>query len=426
MGEFNITLWPRVTLFFTALALLSVAGVTLLKDRTLQVVYLAVASLILSYIRPETFPLVPILLGYSIYSALTLKTKPSSSLLVWSSISTTVALVILLAFNTALPIDDGTNRAWVAFAQHYSLRLAQSGASDLNPWSDYNLIMKRDFGESGSLVASLLYNPHAIINFAYLNLLGIIDSVQATWAIVTKVSNLQSGLISQHTISKVASSIIIIALIVIPWGAFNRTKGRRTNALQLAAVSLLSIPSLAGAILIFPRVHYLIFPAIAISISPLILWCAKTCTGPLTAKRLLLNAAAWLIAASLTPAATDRLITGNSQASARLDVINTIDSVNRLEFNGTATLLDPDMAILPYAQNSISTILPQAKSAGFLEFITNRDIAIIVLTEELKQNRLYRSDPEWNEFIANPKNFGFSEISIPGANDRKILLRTND
>jgi hypothetical protein len=62
------------------------------------------------------------------------------------------------------------------------------------------------------------------------------------------------------------------------------------------------------------------------------------------------------------------------------------------------------------------------KTSGFRQFISSRDINMVVLTELLTTDLRFRTDPEWKEFLKNSSDFGFVQRQVPRS-DIQVFVR---
>ena len=52
-------------------------------------------------------------------------------------------------------------------------------------------------------------------------------------------------------------------------------------------------------------------------------------------------------------------------------------------------------------------------------------VALISLLEgSIEQDQRFVTDPEWQDFIKHPVAEGFVELSIPGTDERRLLIRS--
>ncbi|HXV77186.1 MAG TPA: hypothetical protein VD788_12785 [Candidatus Polarisedimenticolaceae bacterium] len=82
-------------------------------------------------------------------------------------------VLLALAAYTAVHVDGwdvGGKRAWHAFGQHYAVAEREAGRTSVNPWVDYHLIVRRDFGGSTSTAEAARANPAAFARHTATNL----------------------------------------------------------------------------------------------------------------------------------------------------------------------------------------------------------------------------------------------------------------
>jgi hypothetical protein len=124
------------------------------------------ASLLLLALCTMTRPkyLLPLIV-YGLYLSLRLfrGTLPRRSIRpIRSGRAAVLAALFVVVTYTALRVDGwnlGGRRTWHAFGQHYALAEREAGRTTVNPWIDYNVILRQDFGDSASTLEAIRANP---------------------------------------------------------------------------------------------------------------------------------------------------------------------------------------------------------------------------------------------------------------------------
>lgn len=257
-------IWPYVSL---PVAVILLVGLLLVLQRrlslTMSIAMAVVACLLAAYVRSEYV--------YGIFCAFA--AFAVVSLCDWRQTGKAGRLPLLLVllgltvWMTHIQKLSDTGRSGIAFAQHFNLRASERGelAGD-NPWtSDYAL---REFNIDAGHNAA---NTSA----------GVADFLRANPQ--RFVHHLLLNLRDPRTLLLTAT---ILLLVLWPWW------GGRYAALRPASiyVGLVSLPTLAATLLIYPRLHY------AVSILPLLVVLALVLLRP---QRLLkLAYAPWLVLAA--------------------------------------------------------------------------------------------------------------------------------
>jgi uncharacterized membrane protein len=410
MSAANIYLWPRIGLFTLALILLLLSISNIFKENRLYFLFLTLGSLIISYARPEYILTTAICLLISIF--ITLRTKKGR----FETVVITM-LLTLLAFASLLPVQDNLNRSWFAFSQHFSLRYVENTKSDLNPWLDYQQIMEEQFGNSSSIKEALFTNPKAALSHFYQNLTNIHRNIPEPYQAITAVTHHDAYFSYQQV-----RYVLILALIIF----FLNKAIRQPFAINRHHIAIIAfmLPALISSIIFYPRNHYTFTLSILLS---LIFLCANNNdqNKPVINKnklKLFLLPCIWILAITLTAPATYQSLYGMNTTPPKIETQKTIRFINSLSFTQEPIILDHELAYVVYVKPPVSTYSSRTKQAGFYRFLEETKINMIVLSPALAEDLLYKSDPEWLEFIENPKIKGFITIHIPDT-DRRLLLK---
>jgi len=155
------------------------------------------------------------------------------------------------------------NRDWLAFAQHYSLRHFAAGE---NPWVQAGSIVERSFPTATSITGAFFENPHAFASHILANIFysprGFVSNL-----VGERESILTSGLLSSLAIITLLLSATLVFLLNRRYSLeLLRKPISRQEILKnwwFSLVLILTLTALAiPVILIYPRLHYLVLPAL--------------------------------------------------------------------------------------------------------------------------------------------------------------------
>ncbi|MFC5409943.1 hypothetical protein ACFPMF_11535 [Larkinella bovis] len=268
----NVLLDPRISAFTLCLML---AGLGLIQARNWsarQVLLLtAVTALVCAYVRPEFYVSMFIALGVAVGTFLLPKLRRNEK---WpralAEMAGVVVLVVLMRFLFGNPLaqdDQGSNRSFQAFVQHFSINYNTWHNRPVDiPIIDQFKLIEEVFGpDVKSLRDAFRAHPDLVVRHFWTN---IANTTKAEFRVLgslffeTPLKNLNSPY--RKWILAGLLAVVVFGLIDLR-GTFRqlRTKRIRLTSRELAFLVLL-LPSLGSVVLVFPRTHYLYFHAIAL------------------------------------------------------------------------------------------------------------------------------------------------------------------
>ena len=164
----NITTWPFITRFSSAIILLTMILLFSVKKPLSRFFVLFFLLFILVYTRPE-FALGFLLfclgsLCYYLYSIF------KDRKLVKAYLPLVVLLIISAIFVLVIKNPAVSGRSMFAFGQHYGSNLEKSGQlKNLDAWTDWKEILKQKFNTDDSLVKAFINNPGELMRHISMN-----------------------------------------------------------------------------------------------------------------------------------------------------------------------------------------------------------------------------------------------------------------
>ena len=238
---------PFVGHFAEIIILSSFTVLTIVKwSRFRQILFVSFVFLICTYFRPEyklSFVLVTV---YALLEFFYKKQWQNKMDLPFIAIFlTAVSLAILVVGN---PFEDKTNRTLLAFEQHYAFNYVERNNLDINPFTEYKKIMKKEFGDYISVKECIISQPAKIATHILQNVMNYL------WCVKTILIR-----------SILPCTIFLFVLIILSFGflvriSFNQL-GQNIPWVGSGIILLYifsALPSLITVVLIAPRYHYLI------------------------------------------------------------------------------------------------------------------------------------------------------------------------
>lgn len=412
MSAANFITWPKVSHFAIMVLFLGLILSSLLKTPIAKLSVAIVFVLLASFARPEFFLAflgLSILAGLLVFSAFRQEKLRSVRLPMFLTVMLCLALLLYLG----LPMGSG-NRDMMAFGQHYSLNWVGWTGADLNPWTNWETIVQKDFGDVTSPLGAFASNPSAFLRHVYSNLHQIVPRVSIVF-----FNGYPGG--SQSTLA--AAVIVLIALTVLLTNRkflVSRLQMIRENGkeslLLLGILAVFLLPSLVCVVALYPRDHYLLI-LVLLSISAVLVVLLRDITSP---QSILHNTGTILICivvvALLRPISTEVM----AQKQPNLEVIMFLKSLTITE---PVRILEAEGGYGIYVGDNYTRIAEYDKESGFSSFLEKYSINMIVLSDGLRNDTRFKDDAEWVAFLDNPRSEDFVSLNVPELENRTILVQ---
>jgi hypothetical protein len=382
---------------------------SLVTTPTLIFGVLSLTALAASYARPEYFIA---FLVFAITSCLvTFRIKRDNRLYVALSVIAAIATIFLAEFG--LPISGDGKRSFIAFGQYFSINWVEWTKSDLNPWTDWEQIIQTCFGDAHSAIQCALHNPtlvarHVLSNICYLPQ-WVFELFLFPPQTLTFAGDLRfSRLLSNHF-------LFIIILGILALGKLRLTTIKTTWPLVspiLFGMGILAMPPLLASSLMYPRDHYLLLLVVLFFAAFLVL--IRGCD--LQPKRgvVLITLLVGTLFLFQPPV--------RFETPSMLYVRRAISFLDSLQLHQKVQLLEAEGGFRYYLPENWSRVAQYDKSEPFSAFAIKYDINAIMLTEALERDSRFQSDSQWQDFLSNPINMGFTIVNVPYT-PWKLLIR---
>lgn len=424
----NLPVWPKPGSFALCLALLVVVAARDPRVPTRAVLLLALGALLCSYVRPEYALAYVLLVG--LYLALLWRHRgrlDRRTELLQLIVFLIASFGLAATFGIAA-LDRNNDRGFEAFAQHYAINWSAWTGRPIDPWTEFDIALADSFGpEVDSLGEAIRANPGAIARHLMTNIVGYPQALAS--AFLAHFTPLLPG--TAPWARALGMWLLgLAALAAVGWGLARR-RGElgarlRERGLQLAMLGLLCAPATASAIIIYPRLHYLLLQGVLIALALAMLTAAPPTPtaepGPVPTRR---HALALLAAGLATLALTPTL--GATWYAAGLEVQgspnrDTVLFIRGLGVTAPTNLLEAEGGFHVYLGDQFRRVPPFLKEEGASAFLREREIGMVVISDKLLRDRRYAADPEWQAIINDPGQAGFTRLAIPGT-DRALLIR---
>jgi hypothetical protein len=114
-------------------------------------------------------------------------------------------------------------------------------------------------------------------------------------------------------------------------------------------------------------------------------------------------------------------IAGSHRSTKPQPILKTIEYVESLQIKDQVYMLEVEGGYDYYLDDNYSRVFDESRKTGFYQYLDDKKINMIVLTDALKDDTRFRDDPEWQEFLDDYESFGFELRDIPQT-AREILI----
>lgn len=431
--------WPYPGHFATV-CILAFTALALCLRRTARLVVMALGLQLAGYTRPELFLSFVLFslaaaayLAYSLWRQGGRKWRESAPV---AASGLSVALLLVVCFGNPLGGSGDHHRSFVAFGQHYAVNRVAATGEDLNPWTNWETILARDFGSAASTSACLRENPRAFLAHLGTNACEVFDRMYG-------LSRLNASHAKLTKLLVVLAFLVVFGLVLWRGGGDNRRRQERNIpwplTLLLACLLAAILPS---AILVHPRSHYLL-PFWSLGLVMAIAAASRRFRelrgGPLGSRfralrwnlrrpislpdpvrRFAAPVAVVVVALGVT-APRERGLKQNRLFETRLPMANTARRLRQLGIDEEVAILRMEIGLEWYIADNYRGIEPWDKDEPFLDFLGSRQIRLIVDEYHIHHDSRMRDDPQFAAVMDRPADFGFRSIPIPGT-DRRLLV----
>jgi hypothetical protein len=413
----NFPTWPKVSHFTVLILLFGFFLCSFSKNDLQLTATMMLTAFFASYIRPEFFLAATILAVILVYLTLReFKSRQTHKGTILTLAALLPCSMIVIYFGNP---TTGGDRSMIAFGQHYAYNWVKwHGDTLYNPWTNWESILKSDFGNAQTPFEALLNNPLAVLRHIIQNLLSLPDEISALFKF-----RYSSGYAAKFAFT---SGVVILALAgVMHINRQNITRARnhlfrnwRKLGFCAGLFLIILLPVVISLVVIGPQRHYIyIFGALLLFAITTLLFCDTEQSAGQSGYP---PVALLCITLLLTVSPVSRLVKNQEQEN-----LHTINFLRSLDLDKPVRILESDGGYSIYLGSHYKRIGPYNKETPFPEFLAKSSANMIVMSEALSQDINFRNNPEWLAFSKNPAQFGFTELHIPDTNNRSVFVSTD-
>jgi hypothetical protein len=311
-----------------------------------------------------------------------------------------VPAVLAVAFGN--PLAGG--RSFVAFSQHYAFTLTRREHLPGDPWMNYAGLVRRDFGESTTILQAFAANPGALLAHTLYNLRELPSNVLDLCAVRTNVMRPSSAPV------QAASAVVLVAGIVALVARLRRIRRPvpQPDVVVASAFALACACAAPGVLLAFPRAHYLV-PSCGLG------WLLA---GATLSEWLRQRLPAWMTSSSAAARARSAVATAvglwllvpdsERNAPEPQPVRRAAAWLRSLELPPTP-VFSAGVDLAAFAGVSGPFVPGWAKSEPLLDVFAREHIVLATLEERVLGRDAYVGDPQVRAFLSDPGAYGFCE-----------------
>ena len=416
-----------LTIMFVALAIF-----VRLNEGRLRWLLILVAAGCLASVRPELLISFAVLAVYVAYRAA--RERPVD----WGMAVTIPAALACLAplwWRFGVPLFN--ERSMDAFSRHFTLNYVAWQHLGEDPLSaDHLAIFHSVFGDATSIPAAFIANPLAFLHHVGLNV------VHTPKAVIELFLGHYNVLLPRFE-PYVAIEALLLGAVLLTIGLWawrwapgwlslssgppgrGSRNGHGWEALLRdypdgVCLFCFLIPYPIMLSVLYPRYHYalglgLILIALGfIALAPRLRLPRLRIPGALAFLLLLL---------ALTPSLGSA---GASFTAGKIEVEsrpnwNTVEYLRAFHPQSPIGILEAAW-VEPFLDRNFTGVSQEEKHSGFLEFLAERHIGVVIANDRVRNDRRFSLDPEWQKFAADPERFGFRTVPIEES-DILVYLR---
>jgi hypothetical protein len=409
ISQANLPTWPKVSHFALILMLGALILITRVTSNLVSTAIALVGALLMAYVRPEYF------LSFSIFAFAFIivyaREQQRLSLVNTGAIISVISISAALIGTLGAPLSGG--RSIFAFGQHFSLNWVAWTDSALNPWTNWEAILERNFGPVQSIPEAFGSNPALFTRHITSNCLKLIQQFPAIFFYHSNIL-----LPPTRTFSLIEAVVVFalcIGFIIKSWPKNVKAVVSTERRFFLFA-GIYAFTGMVSSVVIYPRDHYLLLPLV---LTVLLMAIISTKQHSMFSvgwpKQLALIALAGVLVLILTPRFAD-------QVAPPRENLATIQTIKSLQIDEQVTILEAQGGFNIYAGDNFRRMREFEKDTPFNRFLLAQDIGVIVLSDTLSNDVRFKQDTEWQSFLVHYQQKGFDKIPVPES-QRTLFVR---
>ncbi|MFL5247599.1 MAG: hypothetical protein ACJ79V_07210 [Myxococcales bacterium] len=403
---------PRATLLAVLVVLVAIAAAARAASFASFALAAAISLCLASFARPELFVAFAIVSAAFAASLLRKGARSAEgrrrSLFLAGGWAAGVAVLLGVFGN---PFGNGSNRRFYAFCQHFAVAEVQRAQLDIDPWGQCDVVLHRVFGSATSLGDAARANPAAFFTHLRENASAYPGASLALF---------ESGFGGaprerwQEWMCLFLLATLAAAAVRMRRSWRRAVRAPETGRTALVALAVL-VPTIASAILIQPRDHYLVMQGVLVPLVFVALTgraARGSSDGPAPAGRPALAIAAAASIAAASPALAPLQANRSQPLLDRVRALRVVDGGSLADPVG---ILELEGGLDAYLGTGFERVLPDERrpEESFFEFLRRRHVGVVALGPALERHRLFSGDEQFQAFARDPERFGGHRLAVP-------------
>ena len=424
LNSFSMLVWPYCSSLAATTLMAAVAAAAFFRSLTSKLAVLTAGLLVAAYVRPELF-----LASIAILSCLTICCVTSLIKRRESIAATTGSLifgvsVFCLAVATlgnpfaGKPNEQGS-RTFIAFGQHYAYKVVMDSGEQEDPWTRWQSIAGRDFGDAKSVAGALAANPTAFTWNIFANLKHSLENIPKLF-----IPNRAFLVMPWRTMALIG---IVVGLLI--WFRYGENSEQKSQAISIdpsliILLGCLLLSLLPAAFIIFPRSHYAVPAASIVMLMIAITFYRRMPKVParLQNQSLVLTAIlAVVFAITITPHREDAphkaIRNGRPMAFAK-----SAQLMRRLAQHESIEALGADLDWKIFVDQPVSMTTPFQPS-DLIATLNNKQIDVIVDEPQFRLMPVVANDKPFSKLLAEPESHGYVAVRFCDRPVWQLLIR---
>ncbi len=398
----NILIEPKVSHFAAVILLFALAVVFRVPTGRDRLFACAIGALVCGYVRPE-FSVAGLYFGMAllVWTMLDTFRRSADRIRSWMQLGAFVILVLIVLMLFGPPLNSG-DRSLIAFGQHFARNWTVWNGSAINPWTGWEQILRREFGDIHSFAEAVMRRPDLVGRHVGTNLSELTTRTLAV---------LNWGPVFNSTVLDRFQWLLFLLLF---GGALFFTQGRgnlsrksigRRVVDRMVWIVLMLVPPMLASVLISPRDHYVLFLAlgILIGLAALIVAAPAQLSWKDTLSVVLLGSAMLFVAPD---------VGATYGYSGSRPAYDTIMFLRALRLPGELRILEAEGGYNIYLGEGAHRIAEYQKATSFYTFLAEKKPNVIVVTDGLWRAPGFGDDAEFSRFMSEPSKYGFEALDL--------------
>ncbi len=419
-SQFNLPMAPKVVIFMDLVQIIILALAASGLHKETRNILIAFFLFISYYIRPEYkfsfllfFIFIVVNYLYQFYKG----RKPEKAGLFLLLLLMFAAISFWIGF----PFKNQNGKQLLAFGSSYALNYVKWHHSSENAWSNWFHILKESFGNVSSPAEALMANPGLFLKHVFSNIRDYI------WIFTHLIipTFIPVSLLKQSILSSV---LFLISIAGTGYYYFKNYRLQFNTFIQrlrkydftLVVCLLLLIPNALSILIITTRYHYisLELPAFALLIALLFIsFSVPKAENKHSAFLTYLSFLVALLFILITPLPAQNSLLKESFKDRH--IIDKVNQLNALKLNDSDTIKSLNCDILMFSAYKSRNTSYFDKFIGFnnvtfninfYTFLNDHHFNLIVVDDDISNQRDYHTDKDWQDFLIRYDSLGFSKV----------------